>query len=55
MKVKHVAKLVGDAYIIRDAEGKLVAIYAEGVLMIDDLEIAVATLEEAMEMVGEKA
>lgn len=55
MKVKHVAKLVGDAYIIRDAEGKLVAIYAEGVLMIDDLEIVVATLEEAMEMVGEKA
>jgi hypothetical protein len=57
MKVKHVAKEVGSAFIIRDAEGNLVAIYCGDikVLMMDNLELEVDTLDAAMELVGELA
>lgn len=56
MKVKHVAKETTDgSYVIRDKEGKLVAVYCDKVLLVEDLYFSVDTLEKAMELVGELA
>ena len=55
MKIQHVAKAVGNDYVIRNAEGKLIAIYSEGILMIDGRDIAASNLDEAMEIVGNMA
>jgi len=55
MKVKHIAKEVDGAYIIRDAEGNLVAVYFGDikVLHMDNIEFEIESLEAAMELVGE--